>query len=79
MNWVGVVILIGLYGACANIHKMATHRHELLTVDALDRIFRWFMVVTVTWVVVATLLHGLELLDLYSDLLATHHANVSKP
>ena len=79
MNWVGVVILLGLYSAYANIRKMATHHHELLTVDALDRIFRWFIVVTVTWVVVVMLLRGVELLDGYSELSASHHSHVSKP
>jgi hypothetical protein len=79
MNWFGILILIGLYRVCTGIHKKAFHHHELLTFDALDRIGRWFMVVAMTWVLVAMLLRGLELLDVYSQLSVIYRPDTFKP
>ena len=79
MSWLEVLILYGLYCAYTGIREKAKHHHELLTFDALERIFRWFMVVAMTWVLVAMSLRGLELLDVYSQLSAIRRSNTFQP
>ena len=75
MNWLGILILIGLYPVYRGIRDAANHHHEQLAFDVLYRVGRWFVVVSVTWVVVAIAMRGLHLLDVSSQFSTTHHAS----
>ena len=64
--WGLVLALAAIWCVHSKIRLVAGHKRELRTVDAAERILRWFMVVSVVWVIVCLLRESLLAIEFVS-------------